>query len=589
MLTLTTGAKALNVTASSCSRSDVASAIATVEAGGGGTVDVPSGDCNWDGGSYNGLAVSGNVSFIGAGVGQTIIRVTDGSQLFSWNEGATSSTFVEFSGFTVYSDLGCTSSCRPANLMKIYKTQNFKISNNHFEGYFYSPILWKSVSKGLIDNNTFINHNVAKSGSYYGPTAGEPYDGSGHPQGTSNENCDATICECSAGEYSIDRASYVATGNTVISGGVAVIDNSGGSGKGKVQRIYLNLATATEGATVNLASFSRSGNVFTARDKTTNLPVKAGMNVFTADSYTNNPFTTYTAFNIYNGDYIGVYLNGATVEAASGSTGWVESGDQTDKSSVNFDSPAIGAVSLWVEIYDVEDDLKDCEQAWIDWYTDDDTRSAHFQGYERGWAYDDNAIYFEDNTFTWYKSFIAGNWGGGARFVIRHNTFYTENGNVILFTKPGNNYLIVHDNLFEWIGANGSQGYTTWINTDGLYYNNTIKNIKYAGSWEAYRSYSDFSFPFYVRPKEIYIWNNTYTNANCGSTDSDCWYSANQGAYWMNQPGENGSIHFRAPKSGERLYNFTEYTYPHPLTLGDYTPPGSPTRFRTVASSSEPG
>lgn len=576
MLSITTKVRASDVTADSCSRNDVQSAISQVQNAGGGTVYIPAGDCNWDGKGSSGTPIQGKVSIIGAGVGKTILRVTDRSTFFYYS-GKGDSTFFRLSGITFYSDLGCTSSCKPSIGIQIRKTENFRIDHTHFEGYFGPVIQWKSVPKGLIDHSTFVNHNISNSGSYYGISGGMPYDGGPPnpikkvpPVGLPICDTDSTYgCSCEVGEPSKNRASSVAEGKTAISSVAALIDKGATSGTGKVRRIYVNIAVAGPAATINVASFSRSGNNFTARARTKNLAVKPGLNIFSVDD------NEFSAIDIHDSDYLGVYLNDCSLEAATGTTGWTVSGDQTNQSSVDFGSPNIGSVSLYAELYDDDNVFATCEQNWVNWYNDKTRGGGFYQGFERNWDYDENAIYFEDNTFTWFKSAVNSNWGGSAKLVIRYNTFYSENGLLITWIKPGNNFAIWHDNQFENTESS-PHGYVSWINTDALFYNNNLKNFGSGGSYEFYRHFSDYYYPFFVRPKEVFIWNNTYENCKCGTTDEDCWYSATAGAYWMNQPGENGTIRFKAPQPGDRLYELKQYPYPHPLASGKGKMGGNP-------------
>jgi len=326
--------------------------------------------------------------------------------------------------------------------------------------------------------------------------------------------------------------------------------------------IITNIA-APPGATINVASFSRSGNVFSARARTTNLSVKPGLNIFAVDDNEFEPFA------IHNGDYLGVYLNNsATLEVYTGSTGWTVNGDQTASASVDFGSPDVGPVSLYAELFDDDGVFQTCEENWINWYNDETRGGGAYQGFNRDWQYDENAIYVEDNTITYWGNHVNTNWGATARMVVRHNRLYSVRG-VTTWAKPGSNFFLLHDNYYEFIGWEGQAppaGYCMWLNIDSLVYNNTYKNFGSVATYEAYRNYSDYYFPFYVRAKEIYTWNNTYEDMPCGDNDEACWNTANEGTYFMNQPGDNGSVHFRAPLPGERLYGFTEYPYPHPLT-----------------------
>ena len=577
-LIITTNVHANDYTAVSCSKSDVEYAVSQVESTGGGTVYIPAGDCTWNGG-YEGIGIDSSVevSFEGAGNGadpasNTILRNTEGGNFF-WYTVYGVHPYWTISNIRFYSDYGCTSGCNNSNIVEVRNSENFRFHHNHVEGYFHNTIQTKSQTKGLIDSNTFINFNTAVLASRYNVGPGSPYDGGPpNPQSHVPPNglpiCDTSVdygCTCEAGEAASDRSSSVAAGNTVISSVPAVIDHAATSGTGVVQRIYVNIATIGANPTINVASFSRSGDVFTAIARTTGLVVSTGSNIFAVDD------EEFTAFDIENGQYIGVYLNNCTLEAHTGSTGWTVAGDQTDQSGVNFGAADIGAVSLWADLYDDDDIIKNCEAAWNGWYNDTTRNGGLYQEWKADWNYGENALYVEDNTITWYSNHTFMNWGGCGKMVVRHNTMTSFRSGVMSWAKPGNNFSIWHDNVFRQTAASPT-GYVNWISVNGLVYNNTYWRFSSGMSTEAYKHYSDYFFPFMVRPKELYIWNNTFTDCNCGTTEEDCWYTANEARYWMNLPGDNGAIHLRAPQSGERLYGFTEYTYPHPLRTGDPPP-----------------
>ena len=578
-------AVALDIELDSCSRKAVETAISQVEAAEGGTVYLPEEDCNWNESEGGGKItnIKGNVDIMGAGVGKTILRVTDGSNFFYFNAGENdSSEDWRVSGITFYSDLDCVDECHSSTAIQWRKTENYRIDHNHFEGYFGTMFEFKSCSKGLIDNNTFINHNVDTK-NYYGISAGQPYGG----KPSNDYICNINVCTCEAGDESEDRSTYVSSGNTVISSTAAVINNSGGAGKGKVKRIYIYIDSIGSDPYINVASFFRTGNVFTARARTTALSVAQGLNIITADE------EDFTEFDIHNGDYIGVYLNNASIDVDSGGRGWTTSGDQTNGDNVDFGSPDVEGVSIWVELFDDEGHYAACETAWDDWWDDKTRGGGYYDGFNKDWFYadsqgnQDNAHYIEDNKFTWYKSTIVGNWGAGAAFVIRHNTFENSTGAVFTGMKPGQITAIIHDNEFKFAegvypippdlaGASSPPttptGYAFRMRVDGLIYNNRLVDLSYAGKWTAHRNYSDYYYTLQTRPKELYIWNNEYVYSTddhaCGTTDIDCW-SLEEGTsgtrhYWISGKGDNGSIHFRGPQPGERLYGFTELIHPHP-------------------------
>ncbi len=558
MYTLTTGAEAVDVNADSCSSTDIQAAVNIAEAAGdGGTVYIPAGECTWSGGSTDRVNVSKPISIIGAGVANTIININRTGSYGAVNiemDVANKTSFVRISGIKWITLVNTT-------VYRIRDLYSFRFDHSHFEGddQINSPIGWKNATKGLIDNNVFINPNNPVAGSYYGPGAGSSYAG-----GLPTQSCDEDLCFCWVGnEDAGPESSSVASGNTVISPVAAIIDNAGGSGTGVVRRIYFEIDSVGSNPTVNIASFENiGGNTFTARARATNLPVAVGKNIFEVDD------GDFPAFAINAGDYIGLYLNDAAIDAASGSTSWTVNGDQTNQSSVNFGAPDIGSVSIGAEIYDNEDVYKNCEADWDYWYDDVGNQRPSYSGFNEDFEPNsDQAIYFEDNTFTWYKTMIEGNWGNSSAFVVRHNTFYTPTGLLMIGFKPGTIFAMVHDNTFEYTGA-GTGGYAVRLRSSGLVYNNTIKNLNNGVLSNAFRS-NGFQFTHQVRPDEAYIFNNTYQNCNCGSNDADCWGGIGGGGdYAVSGTGENGNYHFRAPKAGERLYGFQEFTYPHPLQSG---------------------
>jgi hypothetical protein len=132
------------------------------------------------------------------------------------------------------------------------------------------------------------------------------------------------------------------------------------------------------------------------------------------------------------------------------------------------------------------------------------------------------------------------------------------------------------------------KGYAVYLYmTNGLIYNNIFNNHRAIFTMWGTRYYSSTTFTPSVRQQDLHIWNNTGNNVKCGDPDTlDCLNQLQSGEF-NGFNGWNGTFFYRAPRDGERLYNFTEYAYPHPLRsgyLGDNNPPAKPTRFRTVAS-----
>jgi hypothetical protein len=81
---------AATITASSCSQSNVASAIAAASAG--DIVQVPAGSCSW-----SGLSINKAIHLRGAGVGQTQITLTGSNTVSKQSNGVTRISRFSFS------------------------------------------------------------------------------------------------------------------------------------------------------------------------------------------------------------------------------------------------------------------------------------------------------------------------------------------------------------------------------------------------------------------------------------------------------------------------------------------------------------
>lgn len=676
---LTTKAMALNMTANSCSRSDVASAITTVLNAGGGTVYIPAGDCTWSSGVTVDSGAGGkSISIIGAGQSNTIIRPSSAIDTFTVGQSLSNApAFFRLSNFSVIS------TSYPTVLYSIW-LQTMRVDHMYIEVKSGSSVFsTKNVAKALYDNNYFLQNGGYNDPCYvsYLIELGECYT----PSPPTPANCYSSVCACDIGSTPHYRTSSIASGNTVVarlragSSAAANINNSGGSGTGTIKYIYLYLASANTGATVDVGTFSASGNVLTTRGSATGISVKAGLNVLVAG-------TDFTAFSVHTGDYLGVYLNnctlasGAVVPDGSGDTGtyasgyWVKSGNQIGKSSVDFSSPQINTVSLWAEIYDTEGTLASCESNWNSWWTNTTSdRVAGLSGYNRAYnadykptSSDDQGIFIEDNYIRWTQGTIEGNWGGLQKIIVRHNEFnnptasctnvssqptskegsmfahyYNNIFNNYSFTRddisfegsPTNHINMVgdvngyhdfrhmfavgdhinitgsaHNNTQVTVSAISKLQITTTENltteaagntinllrtnppsggpvayfyqVNGLVYNNTINNRTEAWNLDCIRYYEQTYTPM-INQKHLYIFNNTCNNCSCGTADSLGCTGWEEGGASNGFCSYNGTYFFRAPQSGETLYGYGQYTYPHPLTKGDVSSvPSSPTGLR---------
>lgn len=554
---------ATSYTATTCSRTDVQTAITSCLGDAEcTTVNIPAGQCSWDGSSITTINLNGgSLEIIGAGSGadsasNTILTLDLGiTDYFSVSNG----TWFRASNIRFLTNAEgantCDSNPCSATVFNLATLQNWRIDHNHIEGY-QTEVAFKSLTKGLIDQNTIIA--LGTSGDYYGIAAGMPYDGK------PSDICNTEVCTCYGGDESINRASSIGSGNTFIAVNPVTIDNSGGTGIGTVQRIYFNVASANEGATARFVSLSNvAGNSFTARARSEALSVKAGLNIFTVDE------SDFTAFGVHNGDYIGAYLDGCAAEAATGSTSWVISGDQSQGVGVDFGSPSMGTTSLWVEVFDDEGDYAACEAEWDAWWDNTSRGGGYYLGFNEGWLYDEKAVYVEGNTMTDTRTSIEGNWGSGSAWVVRYNNMINPSGQVQTGLKPGGQYQIFNNNEISYSGVNPPDGYFFRLRGQGaLIYKNRFTDVSYLGIWAAARNYSgSYYFPFQTRPKDVFIYDNTSIRIGCGDPDSeDCWSIENEHDEYLNGPGENGPIRFSAPPTGHRLYNFTEYQCPHPLT-----------------------
>jgi len=161
-------AKGLNVTAKSCSQSDVQSAVNKVQNSGDGVVFIPAGDCTW----IRSVIVRGNVSFIGQGSHNTIIRKVGGRSIFEHTsfKNRPGNRWVRYSkiGFHGLSDKTSTLA------IDLKDTLNFRIDQCYFySSRWHGVVTLRRVKMGLIDHNTFVRSDFGTSD--YGIQLGSNY------------------------------------------------------------------------------------------------------------------------------------------------------------------------------------------------------------------------------------------------------------------------------------------------------------------------------------------------------------------------------------------------------------------------------
>jgi len=161
LILLSIPAGAADITAASCSRTDVQAAIDSAVAG--DRILVPAGSCTWT--SSVVIPDGRNLTVEGAGKTSTIITCNTGGDCFSMRETSTRLTAFQF----VVSSGNNTVNA---------KGQNWRVDNNKFvntQGTFKKCVYANGQNatnfpKGLVDNNEFINCAVLVFGGPTNPT-----------------------------------------------------------------------------------------------------------------------------------------------------------------------------------------------------------------------------------------------------------------------------------------------------------------------------------------------------------------------------------------------------------------------------------
>lgn len=173
------------------------------------------------------------------------------------------------------------------------------------------------------------------------------------------------------------------------------------------------------------------------------------------------------------------------------------------------------------------------------------------------------AVFVEDSYFADNRHAIASN--HGSRYVFRHNT--------VLTTARTRNFGMIDAHGAGHTGERGSRSYEIYANYlrvdtaamqtadgivirggDGVVFGNVMPWMPYelrlrnevcSGTW-----------PLHDQPREVYVWNNTFTpRPDLYNTSAPVWVDAACASYIV-----EGRDYFRQARP-----NYAPYPYPHPL------------------------
>lgn len=145
----TVQANAATITASSCSLSDVQSAISSADSG--DIVIVPSGTATWS----STLAITKSITLAGAGIGQTVITCTGGTGI---SYSIAGDVAFNLFGFTLIDDDKTNYGLFIYNSSTSNPIYNLKVHHNRFEGWAYG-VKPHGMIYGVIYENQFYNNN----------------------------------------------------------------------------------------------------------------------------------------------------------------------------------------------------------------------------------------------------------------------------------------------------------------------------------------------------------------------------------------------------------------------------------------------
>ena len=175
------------------------------------------------------------------------------------------------------------------------------------------------------------------------------------------------------------------------------------------------------------------------------------------------------------------------------------------------------------------------------------------------------AVFIEDNTFINARHAVAAN--KGAHYVFRYNLVKQgTNGQAVDAHGPywgsdvGTRAVEIYDNVIENPGARGDERAIGIRGGGGVIFNNTIRGYTYGVMLMMEDKQDTSSYPVLHQVHDLYIWDNSYDGVSSGVIVQ---YENRDGKFI-----QEGRDYFVYPKPG-----YVPYTYPHPLTREDSTPP----------------
>ena len=213
-----------------------------------------------------------------------------------------------------------------------------------------------------------------------------------------------------------------------------------------------------------------------------------------------------------------------------------------------------------------------CEGNWDIWWDDKSLHGGNY--FEENWTPGtDNAIFVENNVFDWKGSAVESNWGTIQALVVRHNSFTNRDGNNGGF-KPGVIFYEVYNNTFTNTLSPLPNNAALYLRGPGLVHNNTFTGYSTGGSLYVFREAYGYHYTDQVIMHDTYIWGNKFVNCKYSDDARQSWPIDSQGDNYLIELNRN--YFFRAPQPGDRIYPYTPYTYPHPLSSGGPPPPPPP-------------
>ena len=206
-----------------------------------------------------------------------------------------------------------------------------------------------------------------------------------------------------------------------------------------------------------------------------------------------------------------------------------------------------------------------CRDAWDVFWDDPDTNYGMVfnEDFPAGSV---GMIYVEANYFDWKGSACEGNWGSKMAICFRYNTIVNRDGNTG-GVKPGAQWVEFYNNKVTNT-AEGAEadpaGAAFYMRASGLVHHNEFVNYNSGGQFAAWYCGFGYCYTDQALMDEAYVFSNVYTNCDCPGDNSDCWTEWGEGA--PERIAEDQNYFFRAPESGDRIYPYTMYTCPHPLT-----------------------